>query len=328
MAAPDVESVARFRADLTAALGADPTAFAPIGLAVSGGADSMAMLALTHAALPGVACAATVDHGLRPAAAQEAQMVARSCAKLGIRHETLRPIHAIAGASIQAQAREARYALLFDWARAWGVALLLTAHHADDQAETFLMRAARGSGVAGLAGVRRVRAGPVPVARPLLGWRRADLRALAQSAGLPFVDDPSNDDRAHDRTRFRTLLRDSDLLDPLAIAASAAHAAEADAALATVAALLWAERARVSPRGLDVLVTGLPREVLRRIARRGIAEVRVAHGIATPVFDDAANVEPLLDSLERGKGATQAGVAVRPLMDRWRFRPAPPRRSL
>jgi tRNA(Ile)-lysidine synthase len=337
---PDPAAVARFARDLAAAIGAPPAG--PIALAVSGGADSMAMLALAHAALPGRVLAATVDHRLRADAADEAVMVARWCAAASVPHATLAPSHPPRGASIQAQARQLRYDLLGQWALAEGAVALLTAHHADDQAETFLMRAARGSGPAGLAGIRtrwlwqpeRWRGeGPaagegLPVVRPLLGWRRATLRALAQAAGLPFVDDPSNADPRQDRTRFRALLAETSMLDVEGLARAAQHCAQTDAALAETVA--WLERTRLLPsepgeRRLDV--RDLPRELRRRLVRRAIDHVRSHAPAAEGNWSDATNIEPLLDALESGSGATQAGVAASSAGDRWRFRPAPPRRS-
>ena len=296
----------RFRADLARLHDSGRLA-----LAVSGGADSMALLRLAHAALPGQIIAATVDHRLRAAAAEEAAMVAAHCAALGVPHIILTPATPPAGASIQARAREARYALLADWAREAGAVALLTAHHADDQAETFLMRAARGSGAAGLAGVRaRAVIAGFPVLRPLLGWRRAELRRIATEAGAPFVDDPSNADPRHDRTRFRTLLAATPALDPVALARSATALGEAEAALAFASDRLWAER-----------------EFRRRLARRAISETRARHAIAVPEWSDAANIEPLLDSLAAGTSATQAGVMLTPHGDIWTVTKAPPRRS-
>lgn len=335
--APDPTLVGRFRADVERSLGGLPDAREPIALAVSGGPDSMAMLALSIAAFPGQPIVATMDHGLRAGAANEAAMVAAWCAGIGVAHQILRPDRPIAASNVQAGARAARYEALSQWAARSGASILATAHHADDQAETFLMRAARGSGVAGLAGIRgRQRIdgarGSIDLIRPLLGWRVTELRDIVKLAGIPFVDDPSNADGRFARTGFRALLRDAPLLDPAQIAKSAANAAEADAALDDMAALLWRER-HVDPPGagdpiVTIDMTGLPRELRRRITRLAIATVRVAGGIAEPAFDAAANVEPLLDALVTGKTATQAGIIVSSRDDIWRFLPAPPRRSL
>ena len=320
--APDPAAVARF--------GAAFSAVAPggtIALAVSGGADSMAMLVLAHVALPGRTIAATVDHRLRAEAAGEAAMVANHCAALAIPHTILTPDVPIAGASIQAQARAARYRLLRDWAGQAGAVALLTAHHADDQAETLLMRAARGSGVSGLAGIRRVRdLEGIALIRPLLDWRRAELRAVAEAAGAPFVDDPSNRDEAHDRTRFRRMVEANPELDVAGIAASASYAAEAEQALEALADAEWDQRI-VTGATLTLAAAQLPRDLRRRLARRAIGEVRALAAIAVPFWSDAANVEALLDALAAGKSATQAGVMVSPRGKTWRFSAAPPRRS-
>jgi tRNA(Ile)-lysidine synthase len=315
--------VERFAAAL-ARLGADGLLL----LAVSGGPDSMAMLTLAHAARPGRIAVASVDHRLRAASADEALMVARHCTRIDVPHATLVPPTPIAGASLQARAREARYALLAEQAQAIGAAAILTAHHADDAAETFLMRAARGSGLAGLAGVREasVIAG-APVVRPLLDWRRAELRAIVRRAGLPFIDDPANSDDRHDRTRFRRLLAANEWLDPPHLAQSAAALAAADAEMRALADWAWTTHAQVDGAAVRLSVADLPRELRRRLVRRAIAAVREAAAIATPPWSDAANVEPLLDALDGGHRATQAGVVATPRGDRWRFVEAPVRRS-
>ncbi|MGY2734562.1 tRNA lysidine(34) synthetase TilS [Sphingomonas sp. UYP23] len=337
-----------------------------LALAASGGPDSMALLALAAAAFPGQILAATVDHRLRPAAADEARMVADWCGAHGVAHTTLVVDAAIGTRAVQGRARDRRYALLLEWATAGGAACLATAHHADDQAETFLMRAARGAGVAGLGGIRAHRQlGAIALIRPLLDWRVAELRALAVTHALPFVDDPSNADPHYERTRFRALLRDAPWLDPLQLARAAAHAAEADATIREVEDWLWENRRRPPPNRHPGLVPGatgvpelpdpcvrhggcrdepgmtgeggfvigldmsdLPRELRRRLARRAIHAVRAVYGVTTPAFTDSANIEPLLDSLEAGKTATHAGILVAVRDTVWTFAPQPPRRSL
>jgi tRNA(Ile)-lysidine synthase len=330
---PEPPLVGRFAAFFDRSFERKPDAAAPLALAVSGGPDSMAMLALAAAAFPGAVIAATVDHGLRASAAGECAMVAGVCAELGVAHAMLAGI-APAGASLQAQARALRYRLLIDWAATAGAGLLATAHQADDQAETFLMRAARGAGLSGLAGVRAVRGvrasdgTALTLVRPLLDWRRAELRAIVRRAGLPFVDDPANDDPRHDRTRFRRLLGENEWLDPPRLARAAGHLAEADAELRAIADWLWETRQRPGrASGVRLDMAGLPRGVRRRLAQRAIGTVRETAGIARPDWSPEANIEPLLDALGRGKAATQAGVLARPAGEVWHFRVAPARKA-
>lgn len=328
--APDPGLVARFAADFATALGRPIAADDRLALAVSGGPDSMAMLALAAAGFPGQVLVATVDHQLRAGSAGEAAMVARWCGDAGIEHATLTPAAPIDLANVQAGARAARYALLAQWAADRWATALLTAHHADDQAETFLMRALRASGVAGLAGVRACQplTDTIVLVRPLLGWRREALRALAEAASLPFVDDPSNADDRFDRARLRALLAANPSLDPAPLARSAGYVADADAALREAAALFWRDRATCDIDAVSLDVTDLPREFRRRLARRAIAAMRDAAGLTTPEFGEASNIEPLLDALDQGQAATQGGILVRPSGTIWRFSAAPARRSL
>lgn len=322
--------VERFRRDLAVLTGEAPAGSRPLALAVSGGPDSMAMLVVAAAAWPGAVIAATVDHGLRQASAGEAEMVAAYCAALGVPHATLAVETPLTGASIQAQAREARYGLLLDWAAAHSASGLLTAHHADDQAETLLMRLLRGSGVAGLAGVRKSRIpvdGNVLILRPMLGWRRSELRAVMEATATPFVDDPSNRDSAFDRVRIRQLLDRTPDLDPLALAQSAANLAEAEDALRQIAAREWERRREIDGATVSIDMADLPRELRRRLVRRAIGKVRDSAAITAPEWSDAANIEHLLAALEAGNGAAQAGVMAQVRHHRWEFREAPPRRS-
>ncbi len=325
-------AVARFRGDverlIAQASAAAEHGSARLALAVSGGADSMAMLRLAAAGFPGRVTVATFDHRLRVGSAAEAALVERVCAALAIPHHTLAASAPITGSSTQMRARAARYAALGGWAKAEGAAFLLTAHHADDQAETLLMRLQRASGLSGLAGIRAVRLDAEGVVlRPLLAWRRAALRALVAESATPFVDDPSNADPRHDRTRIRALLAATPVLDANALAASAGFLAEAEEVLAQAAARLWAERWRGPDGGLPV--ADQPRDLRRRLVRRALAETRARLGIVRPPFDaDSANVEALLNALEAGRAATHGGIMVRSAPTGWIFRAAPPRRSL
>lgn len=341
--------IARFRQDCERLFGA-PLGERRLALAVSGGPDSMAMLALAAAAFPGQVIAATVDHGLRAASADEAAMVAGYCATINVPHATLLiAVPPSATGNLHDWARQERYLLLYRWSVGEAAAFLATAHHGDDQAETFLMRAARGSGIAGLAAARARRDIDAPISakreaphepsafraeyaqpalvRPLLGWRRSELRAIALAATLPFIDDPSNTEERFDRARFRRWLEAADWIDPLKIARAAAHVAEAEADLAAVSRWLWSERAHpASPYEARFDAAGLPREVRRRLVRIAIDSVRMTNGIGGD-WNASTNVESLLDALEAGKGATQAGVMASAKAEIWHFREAPARRS-
>ena len=299
----------RFAAALAALAVPDTTA---LGVAVSGGPDSLALLLLAAQARPGQVLAATVDHGLRPEAAHEAEHVAAICRNLGVPHEVL--IVHVEG-SVQAGARAARYQALGGWCFRAGLGWLATAHHVDDQAETLLMRAARGSGVAGLAGVRRSRVfrPDVRLVRPLLDWRKSELEAIVDAADLKPVLDRSNEDPAYDRTAARALLRQTPWLQPERLAQSAANLADAEAALD------WA-----TDRAADEYVHGdsldpscLPDEIVRRLMVR-----LFEHFGESPRGPELAR---LIARLRAGDPGTLGRVKVTP-GPRWTFAPAPPRR--
>jgi len=178
-------------------------------LAVSGGPDSMALLHLAAAwrdSAPNAPriCAATVDHGLRPEATREAERVADWSRTRGIAHKTLIWEGEKPATGIQARARIARYRLLFDHMRDIGATALATAHHADDQWETVMIRLARGSGIAGLAGMSRdqnVLGGRI--VRPLLDLPKAELTDYCRRCGQDFLDDPSNANPRFARSQWR-----------------------------------------------------------------------------------------------------------------------------
>ena len=315
---PSAEQTERFRRDLETLTGGAPDRLA---VAVSGGPDSLALLLLACAAFPGRILAATVDHGLRADNAKEAEFVASVCVGLGVPHAILSdPGRTIEGANLQAEARELRYRLLAEWAAKGAALWLATAHHLDDQAETVLMRLARGSGLSGLAAVRASRPEPpLTVVRPLLGWRRQELAAIVAGAGLAAVDDPSNRSDAHDRTRFRALLADSALLPPMRLAAAAAHLAEAEEALSWAAEREWQARAGVDGTAVTLDSDGLPPELLRRLASRAIDAVRGGGDWRRDKLADA------LATVARSGRATVGEVQIS-AGPRLRFEPAAPRR--
>jgi len=287
-----------------------------IGIAVSGGPDSMALLGAAQMAWPGRVEAATVDHGLRPEAHAEAQMVGRWCADHDVPHQIL-SVDGPLGGNLQASARAARYHSLANWQVAQGLAWLMTAHQADDQVETILMRLNRGAGVGGLACVRARRG---PLLRPLLGERRAALRAYCAAHAIPFVNDPSNEDDRFDRARLRRALGSHDLVDPAGLARSVAALADADAALSWMAARI-AERAITLDDGVMRLEQiDLPSELLRRLLQRMIAAINPeAEKLRGPSLDQA------LVQLFAGKTVTLADCIVAG-GTAWTVRRAPPRK--
>lgn len=251
-------------------LGAAQTA--PLGLAVSGGGDSMAMLYLAHQS--GLLLqVATVDHGLREGAAAEARMVADVCARLGVLHQTLEWRGWDGQGNIQDTARRARRKLLADWAAQKSLRHIALAHTADDLAEGLLMRLARGAGLDGLAAMQPTwpEAG-VAWHRPLLGATRQTLRDYLVASGGVWADDPSNDSDRFERVRVRKALR---VLAPLGINASklaevSSHLRDARAALDAVtdmASTLFVPH-RGTVRFAIAEFAAQPTEIQRRLLQR------------------------------------------------------------
>lgn len=307
-----------------------------IGLAVSGGGDSMAMLYLAHnwTRVWGVRLwVCTVDHGLRPEAASEAAMVARECAALGWPHATIRWTWDGQG-NVMDRARQARLEAFNEWHGT--LQHVLMAHTEDDVAETFLMRLARGAGADGLAamearrtvrfplgapsaallieGERPPRAGwqrgtGYEVVRPLLGVSRADLRHYLRVLQGPWVDDPTNDNPAYERSRIR-LAHESLAalgLGTETLAGAARRMARVGEALAVRALEIW------RAHGCEEMATGD-----LRIARDGFAEVEretqmrvlsaaLMHVSGAEYSPREAPLEALLDTLLAGGSGTLHG---------------------
>ena len=315
---PAVGAIERFTADLDALLPSGKR----VGVAVSGGPDSLALLLLAAAARPGLIEAATVDHALRAESRAEAEMVASICRKLDVPHAILPADWSEPPtANIQAEARTMRYRLLAGWAEELDLPALATAHHADDQAETLLMRLARGAGVRGLGGTRARRqlTEAVALIRPLLGWRKSELVALVEDAGLDPVDDPGNRDPRHDRSRIRQALEQADWADPARLAASASALRDADEALDWALAPLITARLRRDEDALIIEPFDLPRELRRRLLAAAFAEL----GTPAPRGPDLMRA---LESLEAGQTVTLSGLKLEG-GSFWRLAPAPPRRA-
>lgn len=247
----------RPRAAVGALLEANGAAAGPVGVAVSGGSDSTALLLAVHdwGREKGIDLrAATVDHGLRPEAAAEAAQVAALCARLGLRHDILTVADLAPGPNLQARARDARHGALTRWGAEAGLACVLLGHTADDVAETLVLRLRRGAGLDGLARMAAWRAageGVLHWGRPFLDLRREALRDHLRARGIPWSDDPSNDDPAFDRVRTRRAIAALEL-DPAVLAATATALDEARATLGARTRVLAAELVR-EDRG-DLLI--------------------------------------------------------------------------
>jgi tRNA(Ile)-lysidine synthase len=319
--APSPELVDRFRADLDELIAPGER----LGIAVSGGPDSMALLLLAAAARPGLVEAATVDHALRPESRAEAEMVADICGRLKVPHQILTvEWQGKPATAIQERAREARYRLLTTWVRERGLTALAAAHHLDDQAETLVMRLLRGAGVRGLAGMRRAAPAPgddLPLIRPLLSWRHSELEEVCRAAGITPVADPSNADEQFERVRVRRALSEAKWLDPEALALSADYLSEADSALHWATSREWDRAVTATDGEIVYRPDDAPREILRRIARRAVLRLaREGQG------EDlrGRELDRLLSALRSGRTTTLRGVLCSGGGE-WRFIPAPNR---
>ncbi len=294
-----------------------------LAVAVSGGADSMALCLLADEWAQrrrGRVRALVVDHGLRPGSGDEARRVvgwlgARDIAATVLCWEGAKP-----ASNVQAAARAARYRLVTGWCRDAGVLHLLIGHHRDDQAETVLMRLGRGSGLDGLAAMAAVVELPaLRLLRPLLDVPGKRLRATARDRGQPWLEDPSNRDPSYARARLRALAPAlaAEGITARRLAAAAAAAGRARHTLEAAVAGLLAESAAAHPAGFCRLDPAPIRGAPDEIARRALARVLmcVGGGVYRP---RGARLERLYRSLidgSLGAGRTLAGCRIVPCRD-------------
>ncbi len=277
---------------------------------------------------------ATVDHGLRAGARAEAEQVGEWARALGFAHHLLTWEGDKPSTRIQERAREARYGLLERCANQIGAGAIVTAHHADDQAETILFRLMRGSGVSGLAGMAaESRCGTVALLRPLLGFPKSVLVGICEKTRHPFFSDPSNADETYARARLRQLMPTlaQQGLDPQALLRLGARAARADAALTSCAAAARAKalldsderRARFDPVGLREL----PLELLQRVLAIEIERLAPAAQLRLDRLERAAL--RLSQALKSGAPLrlTLADILLEFQSDGVTLLPAPPRRG-
>ena len=297
----------------------------PAAVAVSGGGDSLALMHL----LAGWAKAngqakpvvLVVDHALRDGSAAEAKKAAAAARKAGLPVHILTRKGVAPKSGIEALARDARYSLMGYWLKRRRIAHLYVGHTLDDQAETFLLRLGRGSGLDGLSAMRAVAPFPVPgfedlnLVRPLLSIGRTNLRSYLKARRQDWLEDPMNSETRFARSRIRALLPvlEAAGLSPSRIADAAAHLARARAALelATGAVLARAARTHGKQVVLDAKALAVaPREIgLRALAALLMAVSGEAY---RPRFEA---LERLFDRLAQGKlgnGATLHGCRLYP----------------
>lgn len=286
-------------------------------LAVSGGPDSMALMLLATLWAPERICAATVDHRLRPESADEASYVSEICKRLGVPHVTLVPSEQISG-NVQSSARAARYTLLAEAADQCGCSLIATAHHADDQFETLLMRLARGSGVNGMAGIR-TRNGRI--IRPLLDFRKSELEDICKTAAVQPIRDLSNDNADFDRVAMRQwLARSEPPFDQFATNRTASALADAAMALDWMTERLAEHRITSDKNIIRLDNKDLPKEIQRRLLLLALQQIR------PEIAPRGEAIERLMTDLKASKTATIGDILCHG-GDTWLFTPAPPRRN-
>jgi tRNA(Ile)-lysidine synthase len=298
---------------------------------LSGGGDSVALLLLlsdwARASGAPPPTALIVDHGLRPESAAEAAEVAAWARACGVAAEVLRWGGRKPAANIEDAARAARYRQMGTWCQAQGCATLFVGHSRDDQAETFLLRLGRGSGVDGLSAMPPLSVYPVPgfaglrLARPLLAFDRAELRADLAARGVAWREDPMNGDPRFARSKIRALLPllAEAGLPAARIAAAAGHLARARTALEADTDAFLKAHSRADGEG--ALLDG---EALRRVPEeiglRALAQLlmQVSGAGYRPRFERLQSLYAVLTAENPTRGRTLHGCRVGPAAKRFR----------
>lgn len=293
-------------------------------LAVSGGADSVALMELAQrwrSQSGGDAPRLTVlsvDHGLRKGSDQDAAWVAQRAQALGLACAVLRWEPGDRKTRIQADARQARYDLMADYAHANALDALVTAHHLDDQAETLLMRLGRGSGLDGLTAIpEEGRWAGLPVLRPFLDVPKARLVATLEALGLEWLEDPSNEDARFERVRVRRAMERLEALGigAPALARSAKRLRRARTALDRITSDFLSDHGQYDPAGFCRIDASALREAPEEIGLRALARMMSAVGgrDAMPGPGKLARLGKLERLLEALKSQADPSLALSPL---------------
>lgn len=290
-----------------------------IAVALSGGPDSLALTLLLKGwsqTQGGRLTALTVDHGLRAESGDEAAQVADRMRAHGIAHEILTWRGDKPASGLMAAAREARYGLLEDWCRHHDCLHLALGHQLEDQAATFLMRLARGSGLAGLAAMPAVSPDFPRRVRPLLQIPRARLKATLRARGQDWIEDPSNDNPAFERTAATDFISGPNALGLTAdrVALAAESLARASAAINEAVAHALSDCVTLSALGvahIDAVQLGKAAEEVRL---RALARVLVTVGGSTytPRLERLTRLMAAIEANELGQGRTLAGCRIVP----------------
>lgn len=285
-----------------------------LGVAVSGGSDSLALLILLAkwGQLHGRRVkAATVDHGLRPESSDEAALVGRLCADIGVTHDTLRWEGPQSSGNLSDQARRARYRLLAQWAEANEVGCVAVGHTMNDQAETFLMRLGREAGLDGLAAMTgHWRVGNTVFCRPALQVSREELRDVLRAKDIKWIEDPTNTDPAYERVKARRALEE---LSGLGISARnlsrvSTHLAEVRTSLYWYVFLAAQTHLRFHSGDVFVARKGF-RTVTRDVARRLVQQILLWIGGAEYAPRGNA-VDLMLEAIRGGTKMTLHGCVM------------------